>query len=204
MTSAQINQVNKPAPPVSLLVQVALRAIGVANLFLLLMLVAIIVAWCWGIPYTQKQVFRLEERATELKEKKQLLQLDLKQIVSDENTVRLNIFYEHLGEKKYVEQQLKTVFFLATESGIAIKTGEYQLSKNNAGQYFTYRIQLPVKGSYTQLRKFVEQVLLTIPFASLDEISFKRETINGAVIDSKIVFTLFVTDEPASSSGNIE
>ncbi|MFZ6765921.1 type 4a pilus biogenesis protein PilO [Undibacterium sp. Di26W] len=197
------HRINRPLQT-SLLVQVACRTFGVANLFLLLVLIAIIVAWFCGIPYTQKQVFRLEERATELKDKKQSQQLEMKQMVSDENTVRIHLFYEHLGEKKHVEQQLKTVFFLAAESGIALKTGEYQLSENNAGQYFTYRIQLPVKGTYQQLRKFIEQVLLTIPFASLDEISFKRETINGTVIDSKIVFTLFVTDEPVQTSGNIE
>lgn len=168
---------------------------GWVKLILLCLTLVAGFVWWRGVPYLQKQNYRLEEQLVDLHARRQLQEQAAKQDpTTDPNVQRLNTFYELLGEKKYVEQQVKTILYLAGESGVALKAGEYQLAHNNGGKYFTYKMQLPVRGSYQQIRKFAEQVLLTIPFASLDEISFKREAIAGLVVESKMVFTLYVSD----------
>ncbi|MGZ3158645.1 MAG: hypothetical protein ACXU7H_06145, partial [Burkholderiaceae bacterium] len=57
----------------------------------------------------------------------------------------------------------------------------------------------PVKGQYQAIRKFCEQTLLAIPFASLDEINFKRDEITNSTLEAKLHFTLYLSD--ASTSG---
>ncbi len=203
MTIADSSQDAETSLQVRLRLALYIDNLGWGKIVLLALILATGVAWLRGIPYLQKQVYHLEEIQADLQLKRQQQKLVKKDSTLDVNTLRLNTFYEMLGEKKYVEQQVKTMLYLASESGVSLKAGEYQLAENNAGKFFTYRAQLPVKGSYQQIRKFVEQVLVTIPFSSLDEISFKREAISGGVIDSKIVFTLYV-DAAANSPGGFQ
>jgi hypothetical protein len=112
---------------------------------------------------------------------------------------RLGKFLDVLGEKRYAEQQLKTLFALARKSGLALNQAEYKSAADSNGQFHTYQIQLPVKGSYAAIRQFCEQSLLAIPFASLDEISFKRDAIANRSVDARLRFTLYLS--ATSSSG---
>ncbi|MFZ6778492.1 hypothetical protein ACO0LD_16845 [Undibacterium sp. Ji83W] len=192
MTTSQAKHASNLPRKIRLAIVFSVHALGWVKLLLLCLLLAVSAAWWYGVPYMQKQIYRMEEQQADLQIKRQQLNVLKQTPVLDDNLQRLNAFYELLGEKKHVEQQVKTILYLANEAGVSLKAGEYQLAENSAGKFFTYKVQLPVKGSYLQIRKFAEQVLLTIPFASLDETSFKRETINGPVIESKMVFTLYV------------
>ncbi len=192
MTTSQARNASNLPGQIRLAIALSVHTFGWFKLLLVCLLLAVGAAWWRGVPYMQKQIYRMEEQQTDLQLKRQQLSMAKQTPVLDDNLQRLNAFYELLGEKKHVEQQVKTILYLANEAGVSLKAGEYQLAENSAGRFFTYKVQLPVKGSYLQIRKFAEQVLLTIPFASLDETSFKREAINGSVIESKMVFTLYV------------
>ncbi len=192
MTSSQVKHASNLSRQIRLTIALSVHTFGWFKLLLLCLLLVVGAAWWRGVPYMQKQIYRMEEQQADLQIKRQQLNIAKQTPALDDNLQRLNAFYELLGEKKHVEQQVKTILYLANEAGVSLKAGEYQLAENSAGKFFTYKVQMPVKGSYLQIRKFAEQVLLTIPFASLDETSFKREAINGPVIESKMVFTLYV------------
>ena len=101
-------------------------------------------------------------------------------------------FYDNLGDIGFVEEQIKTLHALAKQSGIVIQQASYKLSQLQDGTMSTYVIQIPVKGSYLAIRQFCESFLLAVPFASLDEISLKRDNIQNAQIETKIKFTLYL------------
>jgi len=48
---------------------------------------------------------------------------------------------------------------------------------------------LPVSGSYTQIRSFLEGALAEIPVLSLDQASFRRKGTNETRIEAEIVLT---------------
>ena len=87
---------------------------------------------------------------------------------------------------------LLTLFAVAAKNGLSLNQAEYKFAANQAGMFHTYSIALPVKGQYASIRAFCEQVLLAIPFASLDQIEFKREAINSPLLEAKIRFTLYL------------
>ncbi|QYF93998.1 hypothetical protein KY495_01805 [Massilia sp. PAMC28688] len=110
----------------------------------------------------------------------------------------LILFYQTLGEKRHAEQQVRTLFALADKAGLALSQGEYKGAyERNAGLY-TYQVTLPVKGSYDKVLQFGMLALAAIPFASLDEISFKRETIGDPAVEARLRLTLFMA---ADTSG---
>lgn len=126
--------------------------------------------------------------------------------------LRLQDFYAALGEQRYPEQQVKTLFAIAAKNGLALSQAEYKATNDSAGRFHTYRIQLPIRGQYPVIRQFCEQVLLAIPFASLDEITFKRDAINNPQLETKLSFTLYLNakqdqvagDEVANRKAGIE
>lgn len=104
-------------------------------------------------------------------------------------------FYDALGDKSEAEQHLKTVFAIAAQTGLHLDQGEYQWQLDKNSSTYRYQILLPVKGSYGAIRRFCEQTLLALPFASLDELSFKRESAGEDALDANLRFTLYLADK---------
>jgi hypothetical protein len=112
-------------------------------------------------------------------------------------TDNLAAFYGALGERRDAEQQLKTLFALAGKAGLVLRQGEYKSAwDRNAGMH-TYQVNLPVKGSYDAIWRFAMDALRAIPFAALDDISFRRETIGDASVEARVRLTLYLRDGAA-------
>jgi len=108
----------------------------------------------------------------------------------------LDLFYGALGEKRYAEQQVKTLFGLAAKAGLTLRQGEYKAGVDRNARLATYQVTLPVKGSYNDVSNFSLMALRAIPFASLDELSFKRENIGDSQLEARVRLTLFLADQP--------
>lgn len=104
----------------------------------------------------------------------------------------LALFYETLGEQRYAEQQLKTLFGIAAKSGLVLSQGEYKAATTQDARLSTYQVTLPVKGSYGAVWQFGLLALRAIPFASLDEISFRRDNIADPNVEARLRLTLYL------------
>jgi hypothetical protein len=122
-------------------------------------------------------------------------------IVAPENpNENLALFYDTLGERRYAEQQVKTLFGLASKAGLVLSQGEYKGAFDQNGRFHTYQVNLPVKGSYGAIWRFGMLALGAIPFASLDEISFRRESIGEPAVEARVRLTLYLADQPRGAS----
>lgn len=108
----------------------------------------------------------------------------------------LALFYDALGEKRYVEQQVKTLFGIAAKTGLVLRQGEYKSGYDRNAKLHTYQVNLPVQGSYGQVWQFAMLSLRAIPFASLDDISFRRDTIGQANVEARLRLTFYLLDTP--------
>lgn len=106
----------------------------------------------------------------------------------------LELFYATLGERRYAEQQVKTLFALAAKTGLVLSQGEYNGAYEQNGRFYTYQVNLPVKGSYGAIWRFGMLALRAIPFASLDEISFRRDTIGQPAVEARVRLTFYLAD----------
>lgn len=112
-------------------------------------------------------------------------------VTSNENLVA---FYGTLGEKRYAEQQVKTLFGLAAKSNLSLSQGEYKSAYDRNARLHSYQVTLPVKGRYSDIWQFGMLSLRAIPFASLDEISFKRDSIGDAQAEARLRLTLYLSE----------
>jgi hypothetical protein len=108
----------------------------------------------------------------------------------------LEAFYTALGPRRYAEQQVRTLFTLAAKSGLSLSQGEYKTGYDRNAGVTTYQVNLPVKGSYGAIWQFAMGTLRAIPFASLDDISFRRDAIGDPAVEARLRLTLYLKDAP--------
>jgi hypothetical protein len=108
----------------------------------------------------------------------------------------LDAFYAALGPRRYAEQQVKTLFALAAKNGLSLSQGEYKAGYDRNARVFTYQVNLPVKGSYGAIWQFALGALRAIPFASLDDIGFRRDAIGDPSVEARLRLTLYLKDVP--------
>ncbi len=118
-------------------------------------------------------------------------------VLANQNLTR---FYATLGEQRYAEEQVKTLFALAAKTGLTLSQGEYKSAFDQGARVYTYQITLPVKGSYHAVWRFAMLALGAMPFASLDEISFKRESIGEAGVEARLRLTLYLGGRAAGAA----
>lgn len=102
----------------------------------------------------------------------------------------LNKFYGFFSGTPLTEW-LNKLYAAAGAQKLVLEQGEYRLSLDKAGKLARYQVTLPVKGNYSQIRQFVDQTLIDVPVAALDDINFKREAIGATQLEARIKFTLY-------------
>lgn len=177
--------------------RLTLARVGAVNFLAAVFCVAGATCWLWSLPQ-QKATGRVEQALLE-KQKLALRQAPLTPKAAPVLPAQANLaaFYAALGTRQAAVTQVRKLFDLAREAGISLDKGEYKSAYNaNSGSY-SYQVLLPVTGSYSAIRLFCEKVLVAIPFASLDEIGFKREAVAAGALQAKLRFTFHLGDAPA-------
>jgi hypothetical protein len=75
--------------------------------------------------------------------------------------------------------------------------GSYELAAvGKSGQIERYRLQLPVVGTYPQVRAFVDNALVNVPSMALNGMTLQRNEIADRVISADLEFDVFVKAGP--------
>ena len=160
-----------------------------------LLLLAALAAMLWLMPQRALQADR-QKVALRLASLPAHVQGQAAPQSANQNLLR---FYEALGEKRHAEQQVKTLFGLAAKANLSLSQGEYKSAFDRNARLHTYQVTLPVKGCYRDVWQFGMLALGAIPFASLDEMSFKRDSIGEAQVEARLRLTLYLADNPAGA-----
>ncbi|KAB8060674.1 hypothetical protein [Janthinobacterium violaceinigrum] len=175
--------------------QLLLRRVGAPACLAVALLVLGMAAWAWA--WQQRAVAaRLEARP--LPQPSVAVAIAVPPATASENLAR---FYAALGQQRHAEQQVKQLFDLAAKNGLLLAQGEYKSGYDKASRVATYQVTLPLKGSYAAVWQFALQALRAVPFASLDELSFRREQIADTELEARLRLTFYLTDAPADAGG---
>ncbi len=156
--------------------------------------VAGVAAWAWVAPQQAALQRKLAfERAHPAPSVPATLAVAPPPPTADEN---LAAFYAALGEKRHAEQYVKVLFGLASKAGLTLSQGEYKFSYDKASRVTAYQMVLPVRGGYQAIWQFALEALRALPFASLDDIGFRRDTIADTQVEARMRITLYVKDAP--------
>jgi len=109
----------------------------------------------------------------------------------DDPSAELERFYARFPRLDRLDGELQALYGYAKASRVQLSQGEYRLEPAGEG-LAAYRVTLPVRGSYPQLRLFVGRVLKEMPTASLDALRFERKKAADADIEAQVRLTLYL------------
>ncbi|HEY6241980.1 MAG TPA: hypothetical protein VIW78_14230 [Burkholderiales bacterium] len=102
----------------------------------------------------------------------------------------LRRFYGLFPPLEKLPDQLERVYGFARSANLELLQGEYRLEIPRVGMP-AYRITLPIRGSYAQIRQFVGTTLKDMPSASLDALRFERKRIGDPQLEAQVRMTVY-------------
>lgn len=102
----------------------------------------------------------------------------------------LQRFYALFPAPAQLSDELARLHQLALAAGLDLSQAEYRLERRQAGLW-AYRANLPVRGSYAQLRQFLSAVLSDMPAASVDALRFERRRTADTRLEATVRITLY-------------
>jgi len=108
---------------------------------------------------------------------------------TDRRAAELEAFYALFPSVDRLGGELERLYGLARASGLVLNQGEYRVERRPGGLTF-YRVTLPVRGTYPQVRGFGSAVLTKMPNASIDALRFERKKPGDALLDAQIRLTI--------------
>jgi Tfp pilus assembly protein PilO len=107
----------------------------------------------------------------------------------------LSAFYQYFPPSTRLPAVLAGIFDAAKQQSLALEQGEYRVATTRVGKLIQYQITLPVRGSYPQIRKFVDAALGGEPGLSLESVHFERQKIEEPMIEAKIKLIMYLGEE---------
>jgi hypothetical protein len=101
-------------------------------------------------------------------------------------------FYALLPQQPHANQQISEILGMANEHQLLVEKASYAVPKIADSTVSKQQIRMPLNGSYTQIRHFINQVLNQHANVALNEVSFAREDIGTEVVNANILFTLYL------------
>jgi hypothetical protein len=103
----------------------------------------------------------------------------------------LRRFYNLFPTTADLPNQVERLYRLGRGAGLELAQGEYRLERRPSGPW-TYRVTLPVRGTYPQVRQFLSALLNDMPVASLDAVRFERKKVADAQLEAQLRVTVYV------------
>lgn len=166
------------------------RRLGVAGWLGLVMLVAAAALWLLWVQPAEERLFNTQQRLAAQQAQARKVTADAP--LEKSPTEQLLEFQARFKPRSEVPAALENLQTLAQQNKIDLESGDYTYVRHD-GQYLDQlRISLPVRGTYVQIRQFMEQALAERPDLALQNLSIRREKLAQDVVEGRLVFVLFV------------
>lgn len=101
-------------------------------------------------------------------------------------------FYRFFPLQPALSDLLRQIYSEAAAHGLSLERGDYQYAPEPGLSLARYRISLPVRGTYPQIKAFVVVILDAQPYLVLDGIRLTREQVSAQSIEARLQFSLLV------------
>lgn len=105
---------------------------------------------------------------------------------------KLAAFYGFFPRPGDLPDLLAKVFAAAKAQGLQLEHGEYRVLTDNVGGLTQFQITLPLRGTYPQIRKFVDGAMAVVPTLSLESIQFDRQKVGDPAVDANVKLAVYL------------
>lgn len=100
-------------------------------------------------------------------------------------------FYARFPAASALPDALNNILSLGTKANLVLDQGDYRLTAVPTIGLTRYELNLPVKGTYAQIRQFVAEALKEHPTLALQSVAFSRDAVGRTTLDAQLRFVLY-------------
>jgi hypothetical protein len=108
----------------------------------------------------------------------------------------LAAFYAFFPTPQGLSEILDRLYGAAKRHSLVLERGEYKPAKSTVDGMQQYRVVFPVRGTYPQIRKFVDAALRDVPALSLESVHFERQKIADTSLDATVTLVVHLGSKP--------
>lgn len=115
--------------------------------------------------------------------------------VDNSPAAQLTAFHKAFPARPEAPDWLDKIYAVAEQEGLQVQHGEYSLAFDSKTDLAKYRILLPLKGNYMQIRAFLGAVLQEVPYLALDDVDLKRPTVGDTQVEARVRLSLYLVQQ---------
>lgn len=135
-------------------------------------------------------IAELEQQLTNVRKKRSQIRIEMARAASTEAAPTLQL--DELRERQKIDELLAAMHASARENQVRLEQGEYRLQAEAGTRLARYRMIIPARANYVQLREWLDSMSESQPGLQIDDLSFKRENIGQDAVEARISFSLLV------------
>lgn len=106
---------------------------------------------------------------------------------------QLDEFHAGLPAQPAATKAIDGLYAAADAEKISLARGEYALAVEQGTDMARYQILLPVRGSYAQLRRFIDTAIAQVPGLSVEDLDLQRKAVSDTELEGRIRMTLYLS-----------
>lgn len=105
-------------------------------------------------------------------------------------------FYARFPSQDAFPDALDGLLKTAAQHALTVQQGDYTVTRAPAGKLVRFEVMLPLRGSYPQVRTFLNALAHDVPGMALENAQFERRDVAEPVLDVKLRLVLFLVRTP--------
>ncbi|MGE7989560.1 type 4a pilus biogenesis protein PilO [Pseudomonas sp. NPDC089554] len=177
----------------SLILHEAVSRLGRAGLAgVLVALLSVLLALAGVLPQWQA-VRALQASEADAQVQVQRVQRGELKVAAKPEHQALDSLRQQLPGQPQASELIERLYHLANAERISLARGEYALGIDPKTQLARYQIILPVRGSYPQIRGFLQALLGQLPTLVLEDLELQRKRIGDSELNGRLRMTLYLS-----------
>lgn len=111
-------------------------------------------------------------------------------VSAEEDAAQLGRFHALFPPIVALPEEVEKLHRLARLAGLTLLKAEYRLESRDA-ELVPYRVVVPLRAHYGQVRRFIDLLLKELPTASIDGLRFRRSKSAESQVEAELQLTLY-------------
>jgi hypothetical protein len=115
----------------------------------------------------------------------------VQRVALDPGAAELERFYRLFPTAAGLSRPLERLHRFAAAAELQVTQADYRFEQRDAASLGAFHVSLPVRGTYAQLRRFLDLVLRELPVASIEALRFERKKPGDTQLEAQIQLAIF-------------
>lgn len=105
---------------------------------------------------------------------------------------QLAAFYQMFPGEQEATERIGAIAALAQRDGLELQQADYTMERDKGGKLTRLQVNLPLKGEYRTIRRFLSDLRAELPIVALEQLQLERQKVGDAQVDAKVRLVIFL------------